>query len=238
VCDNNNIRSIYTHQFGNDADYRGYIEKFISHEPFEFRNNEEVRLWLKKELKSVFGNGGMMVDFLTKVIHLFIHSGDLQLRSVLKVKNNEIKRVIDNIDWERIRRKNLFLSAYHILRLLFNDEQILLNRMQVIMENQYRESQSYRMTSLFHTQEYELFLLPMLERGWHNWNLSKADEETTITLPNIPASMVITAKYTMSYHDYSEMTSLNKKDSNITQHPLLALNEAMKAAHRVLSVIH
>lgn len=42
VCDYNNIRNIYKHRYGRDADFNGYIDKFYSNEPFYFLNNQQV----------------------------------------------------------------------------------------------------------------------------------------------------------------------------------------------------
>src|SRR5699024_5526655 len=41
VCDLENIRKIYHHKYGAEVDFKGYINKFYSTEPYEF-NIEEV----------------------------------------------------------------------------------------------------------------------------------------------------------------------------------------------------
>jgi hypothetical protein len=42
VCDVNNIRNIFENRYGKDVDYKGYIDKFFSIEPFNFSNNKSI----------------------------------------------------------------------------------------------------------------------------------------------------------------------------------------------------
>lgn len=42
VCDINNIRNIFENRYGHNVDYKGYIDKFFSVEPFYFNNNKAI----------------------------------------------------------------------------------------------------------------------------------------------------------------------------------------------------
>jgi len=43
VCDIENIRRIYRHKYGAGVDFKGYLDKFYSHAPFDFDNRAFVR---------------------------------------------------------------------------------------------------------------------------------------------------------------------------------------------------
>ena len=51
VCDINNIRSIFSHKYGGDADFSGYIDKFYSKEIYHFNNYNQ----LKKIILEIIG---------------------------------------------------------------------------------------------------------------------------------------------------------------------------------------
>ncbi len=48
VCDIENIRKIFSHKYGLDVDFSGYIDKFYSSEIYDFNNNQEVLNYVDK----------------------------------------------------------------------------------------------------------------------------------------------------------------------------------------------
>lgn len=53
VCDINNIKSIFNHYYGKEADFNGYIDKFYSTEVFHLNNKQIIKENLNEILNSV-----------------------------------------------------------------------------------------------------------------------------------------------------------------------------------------
>lgn len=82
VCDLNNIKKIYSHFYGMDTDFSGYIDKFYSLEPYEFDNREAITFHLKNTLKLSFPD--YAVNTLVEILILLIQQNKLNLRRILK----------------------------------------------------------------------------------------------------------------------------------------------------------
>jgi KAP family P-loop domain len=96
VCDFNNIRTLFHHRYGAEADFLGYIDKFYSTEIYHFDNREAIRSILKKVFSTlVFGaneqeQGWVLSkifdgNLFYEIITLLLEKGFLSLRSILKM---------------------------------------------------------------------------------------------------------------------------------------------------------
>ncbi|MGJ1323150.1 P-loop NTPase fold protein [Sphingobacterium faecium] len=101
VCDIENIRRIYRHKYGVGVDFKGYLDKFYSHIPFDFDNREFVRSHIRILIKRISENSNSnsgnwfisqtenFTDFHIIIQWLFISLIDnraLNLRSLLQVE--------------------------------------------------------------------------------------------------------------------------------------------------------
>lgn len=82
VCDIENIRNIYAHKYGENVDFKGYIDKFFSYEPYVFDNEVLV----KQKIESIVeeSNGINFKNLKDKKYQLYIC-----LKSVLMILLNK-----------------------------------------------------------------------------------------------------------------------------------------------------
>lgn len=66
VCDIENIRSIFHHKYGGNVDFNGYIDKFYSHEVFEYSNQKSLNNFVRESLLNI---KWISSDFLPIQVH-------------------------------------------------------------------------------------------------------------------------------------------------------------------------
>jgi len=87
VCDLENIRKIYQHKYGSEVDFKGYINKFYSTEPFEFDVRAIIRENIEDIQKFLFSNlNEQYFDYFKKY-----DAFNLSLRAILIDLINEHK---------------------------------------------------------------------------------------------------------------------------------------------------
>lgn len=103
VCDLNNIRKIYQHKYGSEVDFKGYINKFYSTEPFEFDIRDVIRENIEEILNHLFSN--MKADYfnyfkeydafklsLQTIILDLVNEHKLHFRDLLHIQPIDIKK--------------------------------------------------------------------------------------------------------------------------------------------------
>ncbi|HLX65912.1 MAG TPA: P-loop NTPase fold protein, partial [Puia sp.] len=96
VCDFNNIRTLFHHRYGPEADFLGYIDKFYSTEVFHFDNKPAIISIIEKVFSSLYftvsdqeqhyAQQHLLGDrILYEIVTLLIEKGFLSLRNVLKL---------------------------------------------------------------------------------------------------------------------------------------------------------
>jgi len=122
VCDIKNIKSVFCHRYGENADFSGYIDKFYSNEIFHYdfarRIEDNVTYFLSristnnKILKDALEvRGSMIKTDLTMVLGDMVLSGSLSLRSILKFLNTNLLFPDKTI---RLRGQNIYLFSIPI----------------------------------------------------------------------------------------------------------------------------
>lgn len=102
VCDLENIRKIYHHKYGAEVDFKGYINKFYSTEPFEFNIEEIIRENIDKIQSYLFENldekyFGYFVKYasykdpLITVLNDMIQEYQLHLRDLFHIQPINLK---------------------------------------------------------------------------------------------------------------------------------------------------
>jgi KAP family P-loop domain len=102
VCDFNNIKNIFKHRYGPNADFMGYIDKFFSSEIFKFDNVHAIGNAVEKILYSIDPHTDtpdlpqvvrqlyLDDDFVKNMTLIFIHNNSVSLRSIVKMYNKSI----------------------------------------------------------------------------------------------------------------------------------------------------
>lgn len=96
VMDINNVRRIFENRYGQDVDFSGYIDKFYSQEVYQFNILPLVQQVVGKVLSSIESSESGEGDFENDaravygssmyLIQLFIKTGSLNLRGLLKIE--------------------------------------------------------------------------------------------------------------------------------------------------------
>jgi hypothetical protein len=119
VCDLVNIEVIFHHFYGEKTEFRGYIDKFVSFNPYEFENFENILNFVKNN------NSNQILKDFNLVLSIFVYSGikegHTNLRSLVssfKLKNVE-DGFIDVFNY-RIDKTNLaFIHFTKFIRQLY-----------------------------------------------------------------------------------------------------------------------
>lgn len=128
VCDIENIRRIYKHKYGAGVDFKGYLDKFYSHIPFDFDNREFVRNHIRILIKRISENSNSnsgnwfksqvenVTDFhiiLQWLLVSLIDHRALNLRSLLQVEEVRLKDIIIPVNY------NSYNSSTYPITILF-----------------------------------------------------------------------------------------------------------------------
>jgi KAP family P-loop domain len=100
VCDFNNIRTLFHHRYGKDADFIGYIDKFYSTDVFHFDNKPAIISILRNVFSSLslsvseqergYAQELLLGDHVVyDIVILLIEKGFLSLRSIIKLWQRE-----------------------------------------------------------------------------------------------------------------------------------------------------
>ena len=102
VCDFHNIRNAFHHRYGNDVDFRGYINKFFSSEIYHFDNKKAVIEILSniansfdfsgKTPQEKMGMGRLYFanQFLIELLSILIRNNFISLRDIMHVSGKLI----------------------------------------------------------------------------------------------------------------------------------------------------
>ncbi len=82
VCDIDNIQKIFAHRYGNEVDFKGYIDKFYSADIFSFSNTDAMTIYIDKLEVDLEDYDKAFLKFL---LLDFIQTGKITLRQLLKV---------------------------------------------------------------------------------------------------------------------------------------------------------
>jgi hypothetical protein len=94
VGDIKNIRSIFHHRYGKEAEFKGYFDKFFSIEPFQFDNKKAVIEAIPRlmngikcnepKLRDAIGADGIISSFLDETLSFALDVERVNLRQLLK----------------------------------------------------------------------------------------------------------------------------------------------------------
>lgn len=152
VCDIENIRNIYAHKYGENVDFKGYIDKFYSYEPYVFENE----LLVKQKIENI-------LELSNSIIFNDLKDNDYQLFHSLKA----ILMILLN-------------KKYINLRTLISKKEILLLERSFSNNGLYQEnSLDFKIVVLFNILKNYLGTFNFLDKVLEN--LSKDNKITSLT---------------------------------------------------------
>ncbi|WP_321828173.1 P-loop NTPase fold protein [Maribacter dokdonensis] len=153
VCDINNIRGIFHSKYGSDIDFSGYIDKFYTHEVFEYNYTKVISENLDKFFKSVKISGenksqiifkdsnGYFVSELKFILMHLIECHCLSMRSLINFLKSELYITQSSIKVDKFgshvinsNYTDIFL-IFKILSKISNGEQNLLLALDKLIKN-------------------------------------------------------------------------------------------------------
>jgi hypothetical protein len=121
VCDKNNIKSVFHHRFGSQADFTGYFNKFYSVAPFEFSNSEAIAFHIKlideqKIEQRLIDWTEPYIRTAKKVLWDLINNGQLTFRELIKFSKIEFyKDIYTPVQKSNKRSETEKLSLFLVL---------------------------------------------------------------------------------------------------------------------------
>lgn len=172
ACDIKNIRNVYSHFYGIDTDFNGYVDKFYSRKIFNFDNHRSITIFLEKlfseiiytgfspELEKAYRSDQMLRSKLIIIFRSLIKKRVISLRQLLKhfkkdinISNNDLM-INDKI----INEYNCtFFPFVKILSFFFLDSNNLKAAIKELPENIFTDYQSF-----IHTYGESLLALQIL----------------------------------------------------------------------------
>jgi hypothetical protein len=145
VGDHNNIKSIFHHKYGKDADFDGYIDKFYTVKPFEFDNKKALLANLETILKKyqredyITNPNRWTFGIIDDILRKSIDSNNLNLRALLK--NQKYKLLSLHQKYENISpgfesNRDKINRAIDILIDVFGTKEKLIDIIQKIKSSQ------------------------------------------------------------------------------------------------------
>jgi len=141
ICDVQNIKGIFKHQFGSRADFKGYIDKFYSYKVYNFDNLsniisitenfiDSIKFEPEGVRKDIFENTSKdAISYLKFILVNLIKNSEINLRTFLKVLRKGkfvLKRREAIFQKGTLDVFNLpLLLTFHILAEFFVDKEIL-----------------------------------------------------------------------------------------------------------------
>jgi len=187
VCDLYNIEKIFINKFGNNVDFKGYIDKFRSVEIFYFNNIYNWHNHLKELTQKFIAMNSFCANcnehftkFIDLIIYDLLQNGLLNIRQLLKLYNfpislSESLRVKSDC-YYRIEEKSIGWSYKVLLFLYDGNNEMLFNSLK--MMKSLAETRFASRLDEFHLVE----LIEVL--GYRN-NFSRMDGNYSIMVDNL-----------------------------------------------------
>lgn len=84
VCDYGQIERLYLHKYGAGSNFRGYIDKFHSKDPFYFEHSDRVALFLERHIDFEFSEG--VKELLLTIVSELYAQGIITMRNIDRAK--------------------------------------------------------------------------------------------------------------------------------------------------------
>lgn len=119
VADIHNIKSVFEHRYGKNADFDGYINKFYSESTFKFDCEKVVHAFSEQIFKK---HSGKDHQGSIRLLDIFNQHGLLSIRQVLKIRNNLNFDAQKQLNKPKYRNLTRFCQDYffHILLALLD----------------------------------------------------------------------------------------------------------------------
>lgn len=119
VADIHNIKSVFEHRYGKNADFDGYINKFYSESIFKFDCEKVVHAFSEQIFKK---HSRKEHQGSIRLLDIFNQHGLLSIRQVLKIRNNLCFDIQEHLNKPRYRNLTKFCQSYfsHILLALLD----------------------------------------------------------------------------------------------------------------------
>jgi hypothetical protein len=145
VADFSNLRHMFHHKYGPNADFSGYLDKFFTISPYYFDNKkaiidtvDEIAKGIKNEepsLNNAIGDNGYLKLFLSYIFTMAIDSESMNLRELLKATKFqllELKKGGYSDDYRSDPFQNVFDKAIIIAIHSFSNLDIFIDKINII----------------------------------------------------------------------------------------------------------
>lgn len=237
VCDIDNIRNIYAAIYGSNTDFNGYVDKFFSKEIYRFDNKENILGIIDKLIPIIKINNKyeinfekdshLSVKFLKDIIYKCIASNYLNLRNLLKLREDSISFIYKEIGLKKIIKDDTlleFLSVIELLGSIFGDLQIMQEKLSQLKEFKYNDSYVFGQLLILNNignfrenklgPTYEKMKVEYLDKKYLLANYSEKNSETVIKFYTTNVEL-------KNKKDFEDVVFLNGDEIDIDFLPLI-----------------
>jgi len=159
VADYSNLKSIFSHKYGGNTDFDGYIDKFYSTEPYYFNNNTAVIQSIDslissikredKNLSPALEDNGYIKYFIKYFFIQSLNNNLINLRRLLKTTKYQVSilrggNYYSNIFNKNGGKENLIDISIIFLESIFDNKENLLSKIEMILKNKSRIGLEHR----------------------------------------------------------------------------------------------
>jgi len=203
VCDIQNIRNIFRNKYGNDVDFSGYIDKFYSREIYFFVNHYSMEGWLhglsdgyRRSTRKILTE--LDVEFLTILLNIFIKTGKINFRNLLKLDYSTLKMFYERVENEGIRKDFMKFNLTKLgfmLKIIFGSCEELLEKISSIESDSENKTISVIDMSSEEISDFHLrYIMPVITYQLHKFKGADYAYVFDRSAPHTPESILLKFK--------------------------------------------
>lgn len=236
VCDQDNVRNIFHHLYGERTDFGGYIDKFISVRTFEYDNYSAISDWVEmvadRPSQLYRKLTDKQIEFIKHLLMAFMDYRVINLRNLLKIKPENMNELLGKkSDMSVLLNTYEFLKVYRLLCAVFNSREEFERAIEKIFDEYYLKRNQQPLWFDFET----IVRVPMTFAAiWEETNgTARPGEVLDYTLPNPfhEDGAVLTQK--LKVNMIVDRKSVESIEGQLESQPWLVIRNAVKQARKI-----
>ncbi|MFT5602845.1 MAG: hypothetical protein ACI9N1_003106 [Flavobacteriales bacterium] len=127
VGDIQNFESSFKHNYGDQFDFFGYIDKFYSIEPFPYDNSKTIQELLNRDFEELRISGfDLWSEELLLFVRILAETGGMSVRDAISLKHHSFRNVYESMSFkpELMCRSDFFIPVFEWFTKVWSIEEV------------------------------------------------------------------------------------------------------------------